>query len=314
LLPKLVFQLRSEFRVLAMNAPPDLPVGRHCTNPVLCEFFNHCNPPRPDDHVGYLPCIHASAVEELEQMGVESIGDIPHDFELTEIQRRAATSVQTGEPWFSPELPAELAKLEYPVYFLDFETVNPAIPRFAGMHPYDHLPFQWSLHVQRESAAEPEHHEFLATDVSDPRRQFIGLLCDALGQRGRIAVYNAAFESQRLSELAGWLPEFAERIKKIKSRLWDLLPLVRKHVYHPAFGGSYSLKTVLPALVPEMTYEGMEVVNGRDAGLAWESLIRGCLDRPAQDKIKCALLAYCHQDTLALVRLFNRCRTGNERC
>ena len=93
-----------------------------------------------------------------------------------------------------------------------------------------------------------------------------------------------AFESQRLSELAAWLPEFAGRIKKIQRRLWDLLPVVRNHVYHPAFAGSFSLKAVLPALVPEMTYEGMEVANGQDAGLAWESLIRGGLDQAERDR------------------------------
>ena len=91
-------------------------------------------------------------------MGVESIRDIPDDFELSEIQRRACTSVQTGEPWFSAELDEELSGLKYPLYFMDFETVNPAIPRFPGMRPYDQLPFQWSVHVQREPGAEPEHH------------------------------------------------------------------------------------------------------------------------------------------------------------
>ena len=300
---RLAFQLRSEFRVLAMPTAPDLPTGKHCLQPTVCEFFDHCNSPRPDDHIGYLPYIHASAVEELEEMGIESIRSIPADFDLTEIQRRAATCVQTGQPWFSPELPAELARLEYPVYFLDFETVNPAIPRFAGIHPYDHLPFQWSLHVQREPGAQPENCEFLAEDTSDPRWQFITSLCDALAERGSIVVYNQQFEETRLSELAGWLPEFTERIKNIQSRLWDLLPVIRSHVYHPAFAGSYSLKSVLPALVPEMTYEGMTVADGVDAGLAWGSLIRGVGDQAERERLSQALLDYCGQDTLAMVRL-----------
>jgi len=300
--PKLTFQLRSELRALAMSQAPDLPVGRHCTNPVTCEFFDHCNAPRPDDHIGYLPYIHASAVEELAEMGVESIGDIPDDFELTAIQRRAATSVQTGTPWFSPDLGGQLESLQYPLLFMDFETVNPAIPRFPGLCPYDHVPFQWSVHVQRESGAEPEHHEFLATDASDPRQEFTASLCSALGKNGSIVVYSA-FESQRLSELAAWLPEFAGRIKKLQRRLWDLLPVVRNHVYHPKFAGSYSIKNVLPALVPGMTYKGMEVANGQDAGLAWESLARGVLDQAERERIRKALLNYCGQDTLALLRL-----------
>jgi hypothetical protein len=131
------------------------------------------NPPLPDDHIGYLPRLHASAEEALEDLGVESIRDIPDDFELSEIQRRAATSVQTGEPWYSPELRQVLDGLAYPLHLVDFETVNWAVPPFAGMRPYDQLPFQWSVHVQRQPGTEPEHHEFLATDASDPRREFI---------------------------------------------------------------------------------------------------------------------------------------------
>lgn len=116
-------------------------------------------------------------------------------------------------------------------------------------------------------------------------------------------MYNAAFESARLSELATWLPEFAERIKDTQARLWDLLPVVRNHVYHPAFAGSYSLKVVLPALVPDLSYEGMEVSNGQDAGLAWESLIRSKSDQSERERLRKALLDYCRQDTLALVEI-----------
>jgi predicted RecB family nuclease len=300
--PKLTFQLRAAFTVLAMPEAPDIAPGKHCTSPVTCEFFDQCNPPRSDDHIGYLPRLHASAAEELEEMGIESIRDVPDDFELTEIQRRACTSVQTGEPWFSAELGEALSGLKYPLYFVDFETINPAIPRFAGMRPYDQLPFQWSVHVQRELGTMPEHYEFLATDASDPRREFTRSLCAALGERGSAVVYSA-FESQRLIELGACLPEFAERIEAIQSRLFDLLPVVRNHVYHPAFGGSFSLKAVLPALVPELTYEGMEIANGQDAGLAWESLVRGGLDQSEGERTRKALLDYCGQDTLALVRL-----------
>jgi predicted RecB family nuclease len=173
------------------------------------------------------------------------------------------------------------------------------------MRPYDQIPFQWSVHVQRKPGTEPEHFEFLATDTNDPRREFIASLCSALGKSGSIVVYSA-FESQRLSELAAWLPEFSGRVKKIQRRLFDLLPVARNHVYHPAFAGSFSLKAVLPALVPDMTYEGMLVAGGQDAGLAWESLIRGGLDRDEHQRVRKALLDYCGQDTLALIKLVER--------
>lgn len=250
-------------------------------------------------------------MEELEQMGIESIRDIPADFELSEFQRRVCTAMQTGQPWFSAELKTEFESLKYPLYFMDFETVNPAIPRFSGMHPYDHLPFQWSVHVQRQAGQMPEHFEFLAMDNSDPRTAFISSLCEALDESGSIVVYNEQFESQRLWELASWVPEYTQRIRDIQGRLWDLLPVVRNHVYHPAFGGSFSLKAVLPALVAEMTYEGMEVPNGQAAGLAWESTISNRVTDSERRAKRKALLEYCGQDTLALVKLLEALRTAS---
>ena len=192
--------------------------------------------------------------------------------------------------------------MKYPLFFVDFESVNPCVPRFAGMRPYDQLCFQCSIHLLREPGAEPEHYEFLATDASDPRRQFISSLLAILGEKGRIVVYSS-FESQRLSDLASWFPEFADWITAIQARLFDLLPVVREHTYHPAYAGSYSIKSVLPALVPQMTYDGMEVANGQAAGVAWESLVRSGLDQAERERIRKALLAYCGQDTLALVKL-----------
>ena len=161
---ELTVQLRSEFRVLAKPEAPNIPAGRHCSNPFTCEFFDHCNDPVPDDHVLRLPRIHANTVAKLVALGVQSIHEIPENYPLTERLRRACTSVQMRKPWFSTELRDELGKLKYPIYFADFETVNPAVPRFAGMRPYDQIPFQWSVHVQRQPGAAPEHLEFLATD------------------------------------------------------------------------------------------------------------------------------------------------------
>jgi len=132
-----------------------------------------------------------------------------------------------------------------------------------------------------------------------------------MGKIGNIVVYNETFESQRLSELTSWPPGFAGRIKNIQGRLWDLLPAVRKHVYHPKFAGSYSLKYVLPALVPEMTYAGMAVADGQQAGVAWESLVRGGLDGAEREKTRKALLEYCGQDTLAMVKLVGRLQVAS---
>jgi hypothetical protein len=168
--PELIVQLRSQFHILAMRDAPQISAGPQCSDPYTCEFFDHCNSPLPDDHILRLPRIHASTVAKLVALGVQSIHDIPESYPLTERLRRACTSVQTRTAWYSPDLTDELSKLTYPLYFADFETINPCIPRFPGMRPYDQLPFQWSVHVQQRPGAAPEHFEFLANDVSDPRR------------------------------------------------------------------------------------------------------------------------------------------------
>ena len=311
--PQLPYELRSQFRVLQMDGSPRVPAGPQCNYPVTCEFFEHCNPPLPDDHILKLPRIHATEAAKLVALGVRSIHKIPENYPLTARLRRACTSVQTGTPWFDPELKVEFRGLEYPLSFMDFETVSPAIPRFAGMRPYDLIPFQWSVHVLRQPGEAPEHLEFLATDKDDPRPAFISALCDALGDQGSIVVYHQQFESQRLTELASWLPEFSGRIKKIQRRLWDLLPVIRDHVYHPAFGGSFSLKAVLPALIPSMSYDGMAVADGQAAGLVWESLISGESGEAERKRKRQALLLYCALDTLGMVRLLQNLRAAPEK-
>ena len=166
--------------------------------------------------------------------------------------------------------------------------------------------------MQRQPGAAPEHFEFLATDKSDPRPAFISALCDALGDRGSIVVYHQQFESQRLSDLAivaaGVLVGGSRRFSGDFGTCYRS-SAITSTIRHLA--GSYSLKSVLPALVPEMTYDGMEVARWAGAGLAWESLVRGGLDEDEHEKIRKALLDYCGQDTLGMVRMIEIIRRNN---
>jgi hypothetical protein len=301
-LPELVCELR---KVLARTQPPAIEAGKQCTEPVTCEFYDFCNKPLPDGHITRLPRLSVRKFEKLKALGVELITDIPWDFSLSERQQRACECVKTGRSWFADGLKERLAELQYPIHFMDFETLMPALPRFAGMRPYDQLPFQWSVHVQRRPAAALEHYEFLAESEDDPRPLFANSLFEVIDPEGSIVVYSKAFESVRLRDLARWLPQHADTIAGIQGRLGDLLPVVRANVYHPGFAGSYSLKSVLPALVPDLSYDGMPVSEGGEAGLAWEKLVRGNLDCDERNALRAALVAYCKQDTLAMARLLD---------
>ena len=159
------------------------------------------------------------------------------------------------------------------------------------------------MHVQHKQGAELEHYEFLADDANDPRPEFVRTLCQVMGKKGSVLAYNSGFESGCLTSLAEELGQFKDEIGNIQDRLWDLLPVMRAHVYDLAFRGSFSLKSVLPALVPDMTYEGMKVAEGNEAGLAWEKMIRANAGSDERRKLRDDLLAYCKQDTLAMVRL-----------
>ncbi len=218
-----------------------------------------------------------------------------------------------GPALFADGLREDLAALTYPLRFMDFETLGPAIPRYAGMRPYDAIPFQWSLHTVRAPDAGVEHADFLPTDSGDPRRRFLESLLKAAGETGPIAVYSG-FESRQLDQLAAWFPDLALAVERLRARLWDLLPVVRRHVEHPGFLGSFSLKRVLPVLIPTLGYDGMEVAEGLAAGPVWDRLVRGLadgsLDAGEAARLEAALRAYCRQDTLGMVELVRELARG----
>jgi hypothetical protein len=173
----------------------------------------------PENHISTLPNLSAKKAAKLAEAKISLIPDIPADFSLSELQQRVCVSVKTGRPWFSEQLSSELAVLEYPLHFMDFETIFPAIPRHAGMGPYSHIPFQWSVHRQQSPGANVEHFEFLAEDENDPRRDFFESLSRVIGQSGHIIAYNASFETQRLEDLALWFPESVTRGRNKESRV-----------------------------------------------------------------------------------------------
>jgi predicted RecB family nuclease len=184
---------------------------------------------------------------------------------------------------------------------LDFETVMLAVPRFPSTRPYQAIPMQWSNHIEQESG-ELIHHEFLHDEASEPRRRWAEALIESLGGQGSICVYSA-YERAVMEQLSEAFPEYRSALSHIIKRLWDLFPIIRDHYYHPAFQGSFSIKSVLPAVVPSLGYDDLAIREGGQAASAYYRMIFVETDWVEQAAIKEALLRYCARDTMAMVEL-----------
>jgi hypothetical protein len=235
--------------------------------------------------------------------GVERIEDISAPLEgIMERQRRA---VSTGNLVVEGDLAAALTAFASPMAFLDFETVGLPIPAWPGCSPYDNVPVQFSVHVER--SGEMDHREWLAEGPGDPRRPLALALLEACAGVDRVAAYNAGFERGVIQYLALACPDLAPPLTALASRLLDLLPVVREHVYHPTFGGSFSLKSVLPALANQ-GYADLAVADGGTASVNLTRLLFDTLADDERDVLRRDLLAYCARDTWALVLLLRRLR------
>ncbi len=320
LLPEIPDRIAEQLEAVA-GPIPDVPIGDHCDAPYQCPFKNRCWPVLPEHHLGTL-YRWAKRARDFERQGYATIADLPDDLDLGEIPERQRRAVQGGrmivEPWLRKALPP-FDKL--PLGFLDFETVGPAIPVWAGCRPYDAVPVQFSFFLDRGDGA-PEHHEWLAEGRGDPRPALARRLVTACDGAAAIVAYNAGFERQCVRGLAEVAPELAGPLLELEGKLIDLLPVVRNHVYHPAFHGSFSLKSVLPALVPGLTYDDLRIADGDTASVYLERMLlgegeawsagAGQLDlfeahKPAPP-LRADLLAYCKRDTWAMVKLLERLR------
>jgi hypothetical protein len=254
-----------------------------------------------------IPLLKSEAKAELAGRGILDIAGIPPDFPLPPTSRRFVDLYLRGRAQVDwPAIAAELTALDFPLHFLDFETDNPAVPLFTGLHPYGRLPFQFSCHVLTADGG-LRHFEYLHEAPSDPRPPLAQALGEALreeGGRGTLVAYNAGFEKGVLEELAEFVGPGALRavLTEAAGRLWDLLAIFRRHYLDPAFGGSNSLKSVLPVLLPGSSYEGLEVASGEEAQVAWERLVE-LPEGAEKQRLAAALRAYCRQDTLSLVNI-----------
>ena len=299
----LAVRVAAQARVLAGAEPPVVEPSPHCRRPAPCAFWKRCTRARPVDWIGHLPGLRTETHAELAVAAIARIGDVREDFALAPAQRNARLALARGAPVTTADLAPALAELGPAPDFLDFEAIVPEIPVFAGTRPFEPVPFQWSAHLAVGAGA-LEHAEYLADGSGDPRRAFAESLCARFGQRSaRIGVYSS-FESDVLAVLARAFPDLGPELERLRARLFDLLPVLRRSVYHPAFLGSFSLKRVAPVLAPGFRFDDLPgIKDGGAASRGWLALARGELRAERGAEVLAELRAYCARDSLALAEL-----------
>ena len=285
----------------AMQAEePAVAVGAHCFAPWSCPFVAHC---WPSDSAHPLRDLGGSKerLAALVAEGFRDLRDVPED-RLNDRQRRIQRVTRSGGFELLPEVSREIAALAYPRYYLDFETIAPAVPIFAGTRPYETLPFQWSCHYEPEPGV-LEHADFLDLTGEPPMRRFAESLIRVLGRAGPVLVYTG-YERGVIQGLRARYPDLARPLGAIVARLVDLHPLAERGFYHPLMRGSWSLKALLPVVAADLRYA--DLVEIQEGTAASEGYFEACAPAtPAARKraLERALRAYCRLDTAALVRL-----------
>ena len=300
---------------MALRAEPQVRIVKQCNNPYTCPFISYCweQAQIPEYSVYDLTGVREKTLVELLDRGVMRVEDIPADIKLTNAQAAQVKTAQTQKPLINKtKVKAALKKLKYPLYFFDYEAVNPAIPLWDGTRPYQQVCFQYSLHVQRQPDAPLEHCEFLASGQENPVNALLAQLRhDIADDQGSVIVWYKSFEMTRNQEMAEMFPQYREFLESVNARVFDFYEIFKKLYYvDPGFHGSCSIKDVLPALVPELSYQNLDDIReGGMASLRWLQGNFGVgLEEVEKEKIRWNLLRYCERDTEAMVRVLEALR------
>ena len=296
--------------VVSSAQEPAVAMGKHCSKPFECGFSAYCQGlvPAAMHPIDQLPGAFGKQLQALiDETGVTELQDVPEHL-LNEKQRRVRNAALRGKAFFDKAgARRALERFKLPAYFMDFETIQFAVPMWKGTRPYQQIPFQFSVHRLSRSGM-LEHRAFLDLSGDDPSEAFAAAMVAAVGKTGPIFSYNASFEVSRLRDLAARFPRMAANLDALAGRVEDLLPVARDYYYHPLQMGSWSIKAVLPALYPsnaELDYKSLDGVQ--DGGMAMEAYAEALhpgTPRERRDEIHRQLTAYCALDTLALVRIW----------
>ena len=300
-------RIKAQSRMLAGELP-DVPIGDHCRHPHECPFIDRCWKDVPAHHVSHLYMVRRSGADLIAR-GLSTIDQLPVGGGLSAIQERQRRAVRSGRLIVESGLAKALEIFREPIAFLDFETVGSAIPVWEGCHPYDAVPVQFSCHRSAPDG-QTTHHEWIAEGPEDPRPELARRVVEACLGAETVVAFNAGFERRGLESVAQAVPSLARELLGIAARLADPLPILRDHVYHADFGGSFSLKAVLPVLVPGAWYDELPIVEGTAASFELERLMFAGDAMPAaeRERLRDALRRYCALDTRGMMALIERLR------
>jgi predicted RecB family nuclease len=305
-LPRVPAEIAAQ--VAMLEGPlPDVPIGAQCFEPRNCPFMARCWPDRPD-HIIRLYNVGPKRCCDYMTVGIHSIPDIPPTQKLPPTAKRQIRALQEQRLIVEPGLARALAPFSGKLGFLDFETISRAVPVWPGMAPWEQAAAQFSYHEARGDGSYA-HVGYLAEGPHDARPGLARAMLEATAGAERVVMYTP-FERTRIRSLQQAVPELATDLKALEAKLVDLHPVIRDHVYHPDFLGSFSLKYVLHPLVPELTYSDLVIVDGLVASVEIARLLFVAHKIPPaeRDRVRQDLLNYCERDTWAMVKLLERLR------
>lgn len=308
--PEVINWITEAQEVLASPEPPLVTMGKHCKTPHECGFQHICRAEQPQAEfpVEWLAGrLHKDIQSQQRLNPALDMRDVDNGL-LNQDQQRIKDATISGRPYFDQSAAAaELEQYSFPLYFLDFETIQCAVPRWAGTNPYQQIPFQFSLH-RLDSSSAWEHREFLDLSGNDPTRDFAEKLVEDCGSEGAIFVYNAGFESARIKELSERFEDLSSALLSLNERMVDLHPIAKRNFYHPSQHGSWSIKYLLPAICPDLEKAYQSLVGVQNGTMAMDAYMAGSalgdMD-PAKAEIAKALKDYCKLDTWAMVRVWS---------